>query len=141
VIQASLLEELADCDQCPKVIIDIAVPRDIERPDSSKFSSTVIDLEDLRNYRKDLMEIRKEDLPQAKSIVEDMVTTFQTWMEGAFDPAAGAMIKEFDSVRQACLEQARASFGTEDQEALEQFSRSLMQHLLNRLLGSDQANS
>ena len=76
------------------------------------------------------MSVREEELPAAKRIVEDMVNTFQSWTDGAFDPGQGALVKEFERVRLHCVEDALASFRPEDREALENFSRDLMRNLL-----------
>lgn len=130
VIEASLLNELVESDRCPKLLIDIAVPRDIERPETPDFPAKIVDLEDLRSFRDEQLDIRKEDVPKAMRIIEDMVTTFQSWMEGAFDPGVGALVKEFERIRQVCLASARATVSEEDREALEDFSRNMMQEFL-----------
>ncbi len=131
IITADQLEALARKECRVRLCIDMAVPRDIERPKSgSTMAVEVYDLEDLKAKRNDLITIRKEELPAAEAIVEDMVSTFQCWMDGAFHPAVGALVKEFDRIRQARLEEVLASFRPEDREALEHFSRALMQDLM-----------
>jgi glutamyl-tRNA reductase len=133
IIDSAMLEALVKKGDHPGLCVDIAVPRDIETPAEamgSGFPVDIVDLEDLNALRKDQMEVRREDVPAAMRIVEDMVTTFQSWMEGAFDPGMGAVVKEFDRIRKARLVEALASFCSEDHDALERFSRDFMQDLL-----------
>jgi glutamyl-tRNA reductase len=130
VITSDLLESLDPVKDGTRLFVDMAVPRDIERLEPADPSIEFIDLEDLKALRRDLIGIRKDELPAAESIIEDMVAAFQCWMDGAFHPAVGALVKEFDRIRLARLEEALASFKPEDREALEHFSRALMQDLL-----------
>lgn len=130
IIPGEMIARLARGRACPELFLDLAVPRDIESPEDPSLPVNIIDLEDLKGFRKDQMDARKEDLPIAKSMIEDMVCTFQTWMQGAFDPGVGALVKEFERIRQACLNKNRSAFTEEDHDALEKFSRTLMQEFL-----------
>jgi len=130
IISAAQLEKAAGKESALKLIVDMAVPRDIERPENSDFELDLIDLEDLNAFRKNQMKIRKEEIPAAKRVIEDMVCTFQSWMEGAFDPSVGALVKEYDRIRKSSVKAALASFLPDDHEALEQFSRDMMRGLL-----------
>ncbi len=130
IVTAEQLEALAADNRCPGLLIDMAVPRDIERPETSSFPAELIDLEDLKACRKNGEQIREQELPRAESIVEDKVSTFQSWMENAFDEGTGALIKEYDRIRLARLKDALASFEAKDRDVLERFSRDLMQDFL-----------
>ena len=136
VIRARDLRGLADGECPPVLIVDMAVPRDVERPESDSTPVELIDLEDLKGFRDSRMESRKEDLPAAKRIIEDTVSTFQSWMEGAFDASVGALVKEFDRVRKARLDAALPAFAAKDRAMLETFSRDLVRDLLRVPMGS-----
>ncbi|MFH1999032.1 MAG: glutamyl-tRNA reductase [Planctomycetota bacterium] len=130
IIPASLVVELAKQNQCPELFLDLAVPRDIETPNDRSLPVEILDLEDLKGIRNDQLDARREEMPAADSIVEDMVCTFQAWMEEEFDPGVGALVKEYDRIRQACLNKNRSAFNAEDREALDNFSRMLMHEFL-----------
>ncbi len=114
----------------PSLIVDMAVPRDVER--SARLGETIefVDLEDLKVHLETEENERKADLPLAESLIEDVVATFQVWMESAFDQGVANLAKEFDRIRRKCLDEARGHFSPDNTAELERFSRLLMQNLL-----------
>jgi len=114
----------------PKLVVDMAVPRDVEVVGKLADIVRIVDLEDLKHLLDNQERDRLAELPAAQSLIEDVVTSFQVWMEHAFDPGVANLAKEYERIRQKCLEEARVHFGSEDQEALERFSRQIMQSFL-----------
>lgn len=129
VIGAQVIEESFGTD-ARSVIVDMAVPRDVEAPKEPCDALRIVDLEDLKHHLEAQENGRRADLPAAESLIEDMVATFQAWMDSAFDPGVGNLAKEYERIRLQCLEQARGLFKTEDEAELERFSRELMRHFL-----------
>lgn len=131
VISARTLETSSnEKGGCPSLIVDMAVPRDVER--SSRLGEEIefVDLEDLKVHLESEAKEREADLPLAENLIEDVVATFQVWMESAFDQGVANVAKEFDRIRRKCLDEARGHFSPDNTAELERFSRLLMQNLL-----------
>ena len=58
------------------------------------------------------------------------MASFQAWMDCAFDPGVANLAKEYERIRRKCLEEEKGHFGPGEREALERFSRRLMQTFL-----------
>jgi len=131
VISARTLETSSnETGRCPSLIVDMAVPRDVERSTRLAEEVEFIDLEDLKVHLETEESERKAELPLAENLIEDVVATFQVWMESAFDQGVAILAKEFDRIRRKCLDEARGHFSPDNTAELERFSRLLMQNLL-----------
>ncbi len=134
VISARTLERASARGHHPSIIVDMAVPRDVERPtrpgNPAEDATEFVDLEDLKVHLETEEKERQADLPLAERLIEDVVATFQVWMESAFDQGVANLAKEFDRIRRKCLDEARGHFSPDNTAELERFSRLLMQNLL-----------
>lgn len=119
----------------PLCILDIALPRDVESAVGELDDVFLYNLDDLRAAAAANLERREEDLPAARQIIGDEVQRYWDWVAGlATVPVVRALRDEMDRVRSAELTAAMRRIGpisAEQAEAIEHFSRSLMNKFLH----------
>jgi len=131
VVEAGTLQEALSSEEGgPALVIDMAVPRDVEVEGLSADRVRVVDMEDLKIFLEAQKNGRLTNVPAAESMIEDLVGTFQAWIESAFDPGVTNLAKEYEKIRQRCVEEMKGHFTATDQNGLEGFSRKLMQSFL-----------
>ncbi|HEX6627277.1 MAG TPA: glutamyl-tRNA reductase [Gemmatimonadaceae bacterium] len=119
----------------PLCILDIALPRDVDPEVGSLDNVFLYDLDDLRAAAAANLERREEDVPAARAIIAEEVQKFWDWVAGL---AAVPLVREFrdemDRLRSTELAAALKRIGplsAEQADAIEQFSRSLMNKFLH----------
>lgn len=116
----------------PVLLIDIAMPRNVD-PDVSKLNGyKVYDLDALKSWTDRVEAERSEAIPQAKSICQDLMRDYVTWVfhQQALQPAIQAVRETFDSIRTREIERHHTNFAETDRDELEQLTQSIMQKLL-----------
>ena len=119
----------------PLCILDIALPRDVDADVGDLENVFLYDLDDLRSAAAANLDRRNEDVPAAELIISAEVEKYWQWLAGL---AAVPVVTEFrsrmDRVRADELAHAlRRIDGLSDEqaEAVENFSRSLMNKFLH----------
>jgi glutamyl-tRNA reductase len=142
---------MAARDGRPLLLIDIAVPRDIDPACSELDGVTLYDIDDLQASVSRNLSTRAEELPSALEIVEEEIRRFARWL-GQLDalPTVSALREHGDGiVEQVLAENAgrweSASAG--DLARVEAIARAVMGRLLHeptirlRSLGSDRGHA
>jgi len=119
----------------PLCILDIALPRDVEPAVGSLDNVFLYDLDDLRAAAAANLERREEDIPAAREIIAEEVQKFWDWVAGlAAVPVVREFRDEMDRLRSTELAAALKRIGPlspEQADAIEQFSKSLMNKFLH----------
>ncbi|HEX9607309.1 MAG TPA: glutamyl-tRNA reductase [Gemmatimonadaceae bacterium] len=119
----------------PLCILDIALPRDVEAAVGEIDNVFLYDLDDLRAAAAANLEQREEDVPAAREILADEVQKYWDWVAGlAAVPVVREFRDEMDRLRSTELAAALRRLGPlspEQAEAIEHFSRSLMNKFLH----------
>ena len=119
----------------PLCILDIALPRDVDPEVGSLDNVFLYDLDDLRAAAAANLERREEDVPAARAIIAEEVQKFWDWVAGlAAVPVVRDFRDEMDRLRSTELAAALKRIGPlspEQADAIEQFSRSLMNKFLH----------
>jgi glutamyl-tRNA reductase len=119
----------------PLCILDIALPRDVEAAVGDLDNVFLYDLDDLRAAASANLERREEDVPAAQRIIAEEVRIYWDWVAGlAAVPVVREFRDEMEKVRSAELAVAVKRIGPlspDQREALEHFSRSLMNKFLH----------
>lgn len=119
----------------PLCILDIALPRDVEPAVGTLDNVFLYDLDDLRAAASANLERREEDVPAARAIITEEVQKFWDWVAGlAAVPVVREFRDEMDRLRSTELAAAFKRIGPlspEQAEAIEQFSKSLMNKFLH----------
>ncbi|HJQ11572.1 MAG TPA: glutamyl-tRNA reductase [Gemmatimonadaceae bacterium] len=119
----------------PLCILDIALPRDVEPAVGALDNVFLYDLDDLRAAAAANIERREEDVPAARQIIAAEVQKFWDWVAGlAAVPVVREFRDEMDRLRSTELAAALRRIGplsAEQADAIEQFSKSLMNKFLH----------
>ena len=119
----------------PLCILDIALPRDVDPAVGQLDNVFLYDLDDLRAVVAANLERRQQELPPAEELIAEEVERFWTWLAGlAAVPVVTQFREEMERVRERELAQWLRKQGALDpaqREAVEQFSRSLMNKFLH----------
>jgi glutamyl-tRNA reductase len=119
----------------PLLLIDIAVPRDVEPAVRDLSGVRVCDLDDLQARLDGNLEERRREIPLVEAIVEQEVSRFEEWRHGAeLGPLIAQMRTQIEAIRRREVERALKRLGPvpDDVKAhLEAFSQSLVNQVLH----------
>jgi glutamyl-tRNA reductase len=123
---------LAARPEQPLVLLDLAVPRDVEPEVASLSGAVLYDIDDLDRSITRSREGRRRELARAEQIVADEVSRFRAWRNGlAVAPTVQALRSHAEELRQAELKRAAAGLSADEHARLERFSRTLLTKLLH----------
>jgi glutamyl-tRNA reductase len=119
----------------PLVLIDIAVPRDIEAACGELPGVTLYDIDDLQAVVARNMSVREGERTQANAIVEDEIVRFARWM-GQLDvrPTITALREQGTAIVEAVLAENSGRWETvspRDLARIDAVARAVMQRLLH----------
>jgi glutamyl-tRNA reductase len=129
---AGSLKERGDRPLC---ILDIAVPRDVDPAVGALGNVFLYDLDDLKTVATSNIERRRDELPAAEEVIAPEVEKYWEWLAGlAAVPVLRTFRTEMDRLREAELADALRKLehlSPRDREAIEHFSRALMNKFLH----------
>ncbi len=119
----------------PLCILDIALPRDVDPSVGTLDNVFLYDLDDLKSVVAASLERRREEMPSAEQVVAAEVEQYWNWLAGlAAVPVLRTFRSQMDRVRDEELHRAMRRLGhlsQSDREAVEHFSRALMNKFLH----------
>ncbi len=119
----------------PLVVVDLAVPADVERAAGEIAGVRLFDVDDLRSGLDDTIASRLSEVPKVEAIVEEEVEEFgRRHRELEVEPALAALRRQAESIRQRELERALRDLGDVDPavaERMDVLSRTLVTKLLH----------
>ncbi len=102
ILSFEIINATYNKSRCPSLLIDMAVPRDINTNEIIK-DIEIIDLEGLKKY----LEVQKteieSDIPLAQKIISDEVNIFEVWNEFQKDDYLGVFAEKIESIRLAII--------------------------------------
>ena len=116
-----------DCD-CPELIIDMAIPRDIDTEGIIE-DIEIFNLEGLKFYLEKQKENISSDLSIAEKIIEDEANVFEVWSEAQKDDAFAPFAEKMELMRQQLIDETNAQFSEDEFQLIDKFSRSLIHRL------------
>ncbi|MCK5641408.1 MAG: glutamyl-tRNA reductase [Gammaproteobacteria bacterium] len=97
----------AHLDACPShklMIMDMAVPRDVEFDKNGHPDLTIFDLDDVQQYVKEQQSIRAAAIPDAERLVDERLGEFAYWYDHVRNELTFArLMEDFESVRREDL--------------------------------------
>ncbi len=112
----------------PMFILDLAVPRDVEKEVAQLRDVYMYTVDDLQSIVEENLGARREAAKEAEKIIDLQTVRFMRWMRSLDSvPTIRALRDNLESTRQIELDKAlrRINNGASAEEALEQMSRSL----------------
>ncbi len=116
----------------PVLVIDISIPRNVDRTAEEIPGYRVLDLDALKDWMARVEEGRRAEVPVAQSICESLLAEFVSWMfhQQALQPAVQAIRETFERIRIQEIERHHHRFDAIDREELDSITRSIMQKIL-----------
>jgi glutamyl-tRNA reductase len=119
----------------PLVLVDLAVPADVERSAGDVPGVRLFDVDDLRAGLDDAFAARLREVPNVEAVVDDEVATFaRRYRELEVEPLVAALRRQAEEVRATELERTLRDLGDVDAETterIEHLSRALVKKLLH----------
>jgi glutamyl-tRNA reductase len=127
-------ETMRERKQRPLFLIDIAVPRDVEREVGSLSNVYLFDVDDLEQVVAENLKERRKELRAAERILEEELTAFERWLktQGAV-PVIKQLRERFTEVVRAEAEEAAQALRLEDgqREHLDAMVHAVVNKLLH----------
>ena len=118
----------------PLVIVDLAVPADVERAAGAITGVRLFDVDDLRAGLDDAMSSRVREVPKVEAIVEEEVDEFgRRYRELEVEPLLTELRRQAEEVREREVERALRDLDDIDPEVAERIDR-LSRTLVTKLL-------
>jgi glutamyl-tRNA reductase len=119
----------------PLVLVDLAVPADVERDAGEVPGARLFDVDDLRAGLDDTMKARLREVPRVEAVVEQEVEDFgRRYRELEVEPLLSELRRQAESIRARELARALDDLGEVDPavaERMEHLSRTLVKRLLH----------
>lgn len=119
----------------PLLIVDIAVPRDVEGAAREVANVHLFDIDDLESAAEANLEARRREVGAVERIVEDEGARFEAWLsQQKTTPTIAALRQRAEATRKAELERTLARLGhlsDEDRKRIEAMSDALVKRLLH----------
>jgi len=121
----------------PLVLVDIAVPRDID-PDVRGIANVFCyDIDDLQSHLNDTVTEREHEIPHVVAIIAEEVNAFMAWMHSLeIKPVITELRAKADALRRTELDKALRrlpNLDEDERQCVEFLSESLMNKLLHDL--------
>jgi glutamyl-tRNA reductase len=119
----------------PLLVLDLAVPRDVETEVGELSDVYRYDLDALQEMAAANTRARASEVPRAEAIVEECVLKFQEWRSGLLQADVVRGLREkLESIRRAELEKHAGKLATlsaPDRAAVERLTETLVAHILH----------
>lgn len=122
-------------DGRPLVLVDLAVPRDVDPACGSIPGVHVFDLDDLERVVAETLDVRSEEVEAVERLAGDAAQEFERWLRAeAATPQIRALRDNAERIRAAELERFLARMGhltAEDRQRIEQLTRGIVNRMLH----------
>ncbi len=135
VLRKTQLEKILADRSKPLLIIDIAVPRDVEDEAKNLDGVALFSMDALRSHLDEALEERKRAIPQVEQIISEAMREFEEALKQlSVRPVITELYQKADKIRIAELDRLFKDMPDLEPETLDhihQFSRSLVKKLLH----------
>ena len=116
----------------PALVIDVAMPRNVEPAVAERPGYTLLDLDLLSQWREETAASRRAALPAAEALCHEGLAEFVAWVfhHEALQPAIQALRETFEAIRLQEIERHAHRFHHADRDDLDRLTRSILQKLL-----------
>jgi glutamyl-tRNA reductase len=136
ILSAATVAEGCKGRRTPLVILDLAVPRDVEEAAGLLPSVCLYNIDALRGYGE--IDGHAADLERIAELVEEAVTELNRWQQvRKVAPAIAALRKHVDTSQEAELARAMAQLGhltARDQDVVRQFGQRMVDKMFHHLV-------
>jgi glutamyl-tRNA reductase len=126
---------MASRPERPLLIVDIAVPRDVDAAAREVANVHLFDIDDLESAAETNMEARLREVGAVEVIIEGEARRFETWLSSqGVAPTIAALRQRAETLRQAELERALSRLGhlsDADRQRIDAMTEALVNRLLH----------
>ena len=116
----------------PLLILDLSIPKNMNADVQQIPGVTLIHMDYLSQMTDDTLERRKQHIPAAEAIIEDMKLELNSWMNGRkFAPTIHALKAKLNEIAASELSNQRKKLSNFDEEQAELISRKIIQKITN----------
>ena len=116
----------------PLLILDLSIPKNVNENVNEINGVTLIHMDDLSQMTDDTLERRKQHIPSAEAIIEDIKLEFNTWMNGRkFAPTIHALKAKLNHIKDSELNFQRKKLSNFDEKQAELISNRIIQKITN----------
>ena len=128
IITSDRVNKIYSRNRHPRLLIDMAVPRDINTNGLIK-DIEVIDMEGLKKYLGKEKEEIMLDIPKAERIISNEANIFNVWNESLADESMSCLQEKIEAVRLQLLDEKKTLVSSSEFELLNKFSRYLVHRM------------
>jgi glutamyl-tRNA reductase len=123
---------LGERDNRPLVLVDMAIPRDIEFDSNDHALVEVHDLEAIKSFVREQQQRREAAIPEAEAIIDRKLSEFIYWYEHVrYEPMYNGLHESFEHIREQELEILRRKLPEQLREEFDLATKHLIKHLLD----------
>ena len=116
----------------PLLILDLSIPKNVNENVKSNENVTLIHLDHLSQVTDETIEKRKEYIPAAEQIIEDVMTEFLNWSKTRkFAPTIHSLKEKLATIKQVELNYQRKKLDNFNEEQAEIISNRIIQKITN----------
>ena len=131
--ESAVAEVMSRRPRRPLLIIDLAVPRDVDPAVNRLDNVFLYDVDAFETMVEQNLARRRKDIPHVEAIVREEADAFLAWYESLSVIALIRSFKEHvEAIRQGQLKRYGHQFTDEERERLDQFTRTLLNKVLHR---------
>jgi len=131
ITRSTLAETTSKLNGRSLLIMDMAIPPDVEKPENKPDNLELFDLEDIDVYLKQNQKDRQDAVPQAQKIINRKLSEFGYWYEHAkHEPLTERIEHTLERIRLEEIATISNDLDNETAEKIDQFSRRLIERLL-----------
>ena len=126
----------------PLLILDLSIPKNVNEDVKINKDVTLVHLDDLSQVTDETIEKRKEHIPAAEQIIEELITEFLNWSKTRrFAPTIHSLKEKLSTIKQSELNYQRKKLDNFNEEQAEIISNRIIQkittHFANHLKNDD----
>jgi glutamyl-tRNA reductase len=116
----------------PMLILDLSIPKNVHENVKDLENVTLVHLDDLSQITDETLENRKQHIPAAQAIIEEIKDEFVTWMNGRkYAPTIHALKAKLNTIKDTELNFQRKKLTNFDEEQAELISNRIIQKITN----------
>ncbi len=116
----------------PLLILDLSIPKNVHEDVKDLENVTLIHMDHLAQMTDDTLEKRKQHIPAAEAIIEDIKLEFNNWMNGRkFAPTIHALKAKLNDIKEGELNFQRKKLSDFNEEQAEIISNRIIQKITN----------
>ena len=142
IISNDMLDQLITNNPDKKMLImDMAIPRDVEVEKHTNSNITILDLEDIREYVKTQQAKREKAIPQAEEIIDRKLDEFAYWLKQVGqEPIYNGLGDAFNSVYRQELGLLFANLEPELRKQFEKAGEKMVKKMLTLKINENKNN-